>query len=144
MADTITDELLGVLTWNDGLQWWEGRLQLDSDTPFTLYVFARSSFAPDRAITDECRTAIKRIIGSEAECRMYAANELLDIHNSEWNDGSPTSKEAFARRLTPDSVEVHESGYAEFHFGDGGLFCGHGVGVRLRASGEFQEAVVEG
>ena len=144
MVDSITDETLGELRWNKEFEWWEGKIKLDSDAPFTLYLFARSDFTPDRTITEECRTAIKRIIGSEAEYRVYAAKELLDIHNSEWNDGPPTSIDEFANRLTADTVEVHESGYAEIHFGDGGLFWDHGVGVRLRKSGEFQEAVVEG
>ncbi len=144
MADSITDESLGELRWNEQLEWWEGKIQLDSDMPFTLYVFARSDFTPERAITEKCRAAIKRISVSEAKFRMYAAKELLEIHNSEWNDGAPTSVDEFAKRLTADTVEVHESGYAEIHFGDGGLFWDHGVGVRLRESGEFQEAVVEG
>ena len=144
MADSITDESLGVLNWNEQLEWWEGKIQLDSETPFTLYIFARSDLTPNRTITDECRAAIERIANREAEYRKYAATELVDIHNSEWNDGPPTSNADFANRLAPDSVEVHESGYAEIHFGDGGLFWDHGVGVRLRESGEFQEAVVEG
>ena len=144
MAELIIDESLGALRWDEQLQWWEGKIQLDSDTPFTLYLFARSDITPDRTITEECRKAVERIVGSEAKCRKYAAKELLDIHNSEWNDGPPTSSDEFARRLTVDSIEVHESGYSEIHFGDGGLFWDHGIGVRLRESGEFQEAVVEG
>lgn len=144
MADSIKDELLGTLIWNDQLEWWEGKLKLESATPFVLYVFARRDFTPDRKITDECRKAIHRIVGSEAEYRLYAAKQLCDIHNSEWNNGPPISEAEFAQRLVTDTVEVHESGYAEIHFGDGGLFWDHGVGVRIRESGEFQEAVVEG
>ena len=144
MADSIKDETLGALAWSSEFEWWEGKIKLDSAAPFVLYVFARPDFTPDREITEECRTAVTRIVTSEAECRIYAANQLCDIHNSEWNDGPPTSEEEFARRLVPDTVEVHESGYAEIHFGDGGLFWDHGIGVRLRPTGEFQEAVVEG
>ncbi len=144
MADSIKDEMLGVLTWDAQLDWWEGKLKLESATPFVLYLLTRSEFTPERRITDECRTAIDRIVESEAEYRLYAAKQLCDIHNSEWNDGPPISEDEFAQRLTPDSIEVHESGYAEIHFHDGGLFWEHGVGVRLRQTGEFQEAVVEG
>ena len=144
MSDSIKDETLGTLAWNNEFEWWEGKIKLDSDTPFVLYVFVRPDFTSDREITEECRMAVNRIVTSEAEYRVYAANQLCDIHNSEWNDGPLTSEEEIARRLVTDTVEVHESGYAEIHFGDGGLFWDHGVGVRLRPTGEFQEAVVEG
>ena len=144
MSDSINDETLGTLTWNNEFEWWEGKIKLDSVTPFVLYVFARHDFTSDREITEESRMAVNRIATSEAEYRAYAANQLCDIHNSEWNDGPLISEDEFARRLVPDTVEVHESGYAEIHFGDGGLFWDHGVGVRLRLTGELQEAVVEG
>jgi len=144
MADVFTDDLLGELRWDEQLEWWEGKIRLDSNKPFTLYVFARDDLISDRIITEECRKAIVRIAESEAQCRAYAAKELLDIHNSEWNDGPPISTDEFIRRLAADSVEVHESGYAEIHFGDGGMFSDHVIGVRLRENGDFQEAVVEG
>ena len=106
MADSITDETLGALAWDSQFEWWEGKIKLASDTPFILYLFARGDFTPDRRITDECRATVTRIVGSESEYRQYAAGQLCEIHNSEWNDGPPTSEEEFARRLVPDTVEV--------------------------------------
>jgi hypothetical protein len=97
-----------------------------------------------RSITVDARVAIARIRTAEDACRSYACDELLEIHNSEWSEGGVIDAGEFKRRLEPDSVEVHESGYAEVHFRDDDLFWGHSVGVRIRPDGGFQEAVVEG
>lgn len=78
------------------------------------------------------------------QARAYAARELTSIYNQEWSGGKIVTELEFARRLMPASIEIHEQGYAEFHFKDAGLFSGHEVGVRIKADGSFQEAVIEG
>jgi hypothetical protein len=143
-ADSMNDAELGDLTWNEQLEWWEGSIRMTSPKEFELFVLARSSLVADRSITADARAAIARIRTAEDACRSYACGELLEIHNSEWSEGSIISAGEFKRRLEPDSVEVHESGYSEVHFRDGDLFWGHSVGVRIRPDGSFQEAVVEG
>ncbi|MHC5066558.1 MAG: DUF2262 domain-containing protein [Planctomycetota bacterium] len=140
----MEDSDLGTLTWDAQLEGWEGSIQLSSKTPFHLYIFARTCLAIDRDITKEARLAIAKMRSHELACRRYAAEQLLAIHNAEWAEGRPISAAEFERRLKPDSLEIHESGYSEIHFGDDELFWGHSVGVRLRANGDFQEAVIEG
>ena len=144
MNDAIEDPEFGLLTWDQSLDWWEGSICLSSEEPFHLYVLARPDWSTNRAITAEARRAIERIRGLEGACREYAATQLLAMQNAEWSDGTTVSRADFVRRLTPESVEIHENGYSEVHFGDDNLFWGHAVGVRIRPSGEFQEAVVEG
>ena len=144
MISSLDDSELGRLTWDDRLKWWEGSISLSSNVAFRLYIFARQGHTPNRGITAEARSALQRIRGLEAACRRYAAEELIGIRNSEWSDGNAVSHADFVRRLTPESVEIHESGYSEMHFGDGDLFWGHSVGIRIGPDGTFQEAVVEG
>ena len=141
---SMVDPDLGELIWNARLQSWEGSMRLSSPQPYALHVFARAAHTPDRAITTKARLSIARIRGLEATCRQFASDQLLDIHNSEWPDSEPLRSEDFASRLIASSIEVHEDGYVEVHFGDGGLFSGHVVGVRVRPDGSFQEAVIEG
>jgi len=136
------DSDLGPLTWNAELDWWEGTIRLSSPELFRLYVFARST--PEQTITNDAHSAIRCLRTLEDSCRRYAATELLAVHNEEWAENGPIKDDEFMRRLVPDSLVIHESGYAELHFGDGDLFWGHGVGVRIRPDGSFQEAVVEG
>lgn len=143
-ADSMNDPDLGTLTWDNKLDWWEGSIRLSSEVPFQLHIFARASEGSERAITADARRAIERIRQREPACRRYAADQLLNIRNSEWSQGDVISAEEFMRRLAPDSVEIHETGYTEIHFGDDGLFLGHSVGVRIRSDGGFQEAVLEG
>src|SRR5580692_3950596 len=139
---SITDADFGDLVWNPELDWWEGSVKLDSPQPFVLYLFSRDD--PDRGISDESRTAFRRLAAMEAPARAYAALQLTASYNREWSDGKIVTEPEFARRLIPESIEIHEQGYAEFHFKDAGLFSGHGVGVRIKADGSFQEAVMEG
>ena len=129
------------VTWDPNLEWWQGTILLESSQPFQLYVFARSE---DRRITEAARRTIERLASSEWASRQFAAAQLHEIQQSEWSEGEQVSVDEFASRLIPESVEVHESGYAELHFGDDDLFWGHTVGVRIRADGTFQEAVIEG
>jgi len=143
-VDSRADPDLGLLTWDEGLEWWEGSILLSSVAPYRLYVFARASHVPARNITEAARLSIARLRDLEPACRRYATGQLLGVRNSEWATGDPLSPDDFARRFTPAGIEVHETGYAEVHFGDGGLFSGHGIGVRIRPDGTFQEAVVEG
>lgn len=144
MSDTTSDSDLGTLIWDDRLSWWKGSIRLSSEVPFDLYIFARSDKTSERTITVEARCAVDRVRHHEPACRRYAAEALLEIHNSRWSERDVISADEFMLRLAPGSVEIHETGYAEIHFGDGGLFRGHSVGVRIRSDGSFQEAVIEG
>jgi hypothetical protein len=143
-ADSMNDPDLGTLTWDERLNWWEGSIRLSSEVPFKLYIFARAGENPERMITADARRAIGRIRQRESACRRYAADQLLNIRNSEWSRGDVVSAEEFTRRLAPGSVEIHETGYTEIHFGDDGLFLSHSIGVRIRSDGSFQEAILEG
>lgn len=143
-ADPMNDAELGVLKWNEQLEWWEGAIRLTSPKDFELFVLARRSLVAKRSITVDARAAIARLRNTEEACRSYACCELLGIRNAEWSEGSIIDAGEFKRRLEPESIVVHESGYAEVHFHDGDLFWGHSVGVRIRPDGSFQEAVAAG
>ena len=95
------------------------------------------------SITDDARAAFVKMVASEQAARVFAAAELLPIHNEEWNDGEPIENEDFIRRLIPSSIQVWPNGDAEIAFGDDGLFWGHEIGIRYRG-GRFTEAVVQG
>src|SRR5262245_55411895 len=110
-SDVIDDPELGRLEWDPTLEWWEGRLDLSSSSPRPLFSFSRA--IPGRSVTPEARAAITRIRGFELACRGFAADQLLEVHNSEWSEGEPITKDEFVRRLNLDCIEIHESGYSE-------------------------------
>ena len=143
-ANSVIDADRGTLEWNDELEFWEGSIRLSSSEAINLAVFARATLVADRGISADARRAIARLRTAEDACRSFACAELLEIHNAGWSEGDVIDASEFVHRLEPESVEVHESGYSEIHFRDGGLFWGHSVGIRIRPDGTFQEAVVEG
>lgn len=142
--DSMHDAQLGRLSWCAEFEGWEGSVPMTSGESCGLLVFARASLVAERAITVEARAAIERLRGAESACRSFASAELLEIHNSEWSEGATLDATGFERRLELDSLEVHESGYAEVGFTDGDLFWGHDVVVRIRPDGSFQEVVLAG
>lgn len=144
MVSEVTDPDFGALTWDAEFNGWEGSTASSSGDRIELYIFARPELTTDRIVTEQARAAFQRLRNLDIQCRDFAAAELLEILNSEWNDGPSISATEFIRRLQPEAIEIHESGYSEVHFGDDGMFLGHSVGVRLRSDGSFQEAVLEG
>jgi hypothetical protein len=136
-----SDPQLGELTFDSDIGWWEGRVRLPSGTSFVLYVHTPSE--SDNSIADAARTTFEKMHSSEQAAFQFAAQELLAVHNREWNDGKKLAESEFIRRLVPGTMQLWPSGNAEISFGDGNLFGGHEVGVRYRG-GKFTEAVVQG
>lgn len=143
-ADFISDEELGLLEWNELCGWWVGTVAMSSGREFEIHLLARPSVVSDRAITTAARAAIARVRTMEDACRVYACSKVLDYYNAEWSNGRPLDASEFMRRLEPGYIVVHESGYCEVCFGDGELFLGHSVDVRIRPDGSIQSAGVEG
>jgi hypothetical protein len=145
-ARTIRDEVLGPLTWNTDLDWWEGRVELSPGHPLSLSLSVEDEDAtadPVREIAHG-RRILLFLREHEPEARLVAADELLEIYNAEWNEGEPLDEEEFMDRLTLDDVNVSFDGSAELFYLDDGLFAGHTVVVTVDANGNFADADVAG
>jgi hypothetical protein len=143
---TIHDEVLGTLTWNDTLDWWEGRVELvpGHGIGLSLTVEEDEADAPAVAEIAFARDLLARLREREPEARVVAAEELLEIYNEEWNDEEPLSEEEFMSRLTLEDVNIAPDGSAELYYQDDGLFAGHTVLVTVGADGNFEDADVAG
>lgn len=143
---TIHDETLGLLTWNNRLDWWEGRFLLAPGQPVGISIGVEED-DPDTEPTAEIQRARLLLDGLaelEPEARQLAADELLDIYNEEWNDDDPLSAEEFMTRLTLEDIGIAADGSAELFYQDGGLFAGHAVLVSLDADGNLDNADIAG
>jgi hypothetical protein len=75
----------------------------------------------------------QRLIRDLASWETYAAQEMLQGKNSSWpdEDGDENelmiTAEAFAERMTLNSVTVQNDGSLSFWFDDGDLFYGHAI-----------------
>ena len=133
--------MLGELTLDSDIGWWEGSLRLPSG--FTVLLYVNTPEDKDKSITDGARAAFEKMRSSEMAAREFAADELLATHNDEWCEGKKIDRHEFVSRLVLTTIQVWPNGDAEIDFGDGDLFWGHEVGVRYRR-GRFTEAVVQG
>jgi hypothetical protein len=145
LAETIiVDEVLGMLTWNDQLDWWEGRTEMAPGHLIGISVSVEDETAPPTVEVEQARRVLLRLREREAEARLVAAEELLAIYNDEWNDDDPISEEEFMARLTLDDLAVASDGSAELFYQDDNLFAGHTVLVSIGADGNFEDADIAG
>ncbi len=143
---TIHDDLLGALTWNGDLGWWEGRAEVSPGHPLSLSLSVEEE-DPDVEPAQEIahgRRVLLFLREHEPEARLVAAEELLEIYNAEWNEGEPLDEEEFMERLTLDDIGILSDGSAELLYQDGGLFAGHTVLVTVGADGNFADADIAG
>ena len=142
---TIHDDVLGTLTWNGQLDWWEGRVELAPGHAIGLSLgVEEEESAPSEEETAQARRLLLRLREHEPEARIVAAEELLDIYNDEWNDDEPLEEEEFMARLTLDDLSIAADGSAELFYRDDNLFAGHTVLVTVGADGNFEDADIAG
>ena len=145
--ETIYDDMLGALTWNSDLDWWEGRVDMQSShsISISLTVEDDDNEVPDiDTLLQHGRRIVTFVREHEPEARLVAADTLLEIYNREWNDETPLDDEEFMGRLILDDVNVAADGSAELFYKDDGLFAGHTVLVTIDAAGNFADADVAG
>lgn len=142
MANKLQDPVFGELTWDDKYRWWTGKVQLNPDLSFKLYLHeypkdASEDIAPyHRYFEFLCQ--------NEAAAREYAAQELLGVYNDHWRgDGPILTKEEFCRKMEPDSIGFYESDNADFYYLSKELFGEHTIVVAVE-SGVFVYADFEG
>src|SRR5262249_26778923 len=90
------------------------------------------------------RRAWDEIREEEIDLRRSAADELLDLHNQEWNDGLPIDAEEFSERMTLESITFFPDGGADLFYHDGGLFGGNTIILGVLADGSFGGATIAG
>lgn len=138
----ITDPDLGPLRWEDTFSWWAGALDTRGGGSADLYLSITQQPSPD-ALKRAAGT-VSRFHATEAALRHAATAELLEIFNSEWNDGSPLDATSFMAHMKLEAMTVYEDGAAEIYYADGGLFDGHTILIRIGPDGDFREVALGG
>jgi hypothetical protein len=125
------------------VDWWEGKAEIAPGCPIIVHV------SPDPESGDvsigEARQTFLRARAAEPAHRRAAARWLLEVYNGFWNPGKrDMSAAAFAKRISPEAVELRADGTAKLYYADGGLFRGHGIEVHIRADGSVERAGLAG
>ena len=139
---TIEDEILGTLTWDDSLEWWEGKQEIAPGHMISLSVSPNDE--PSETVLELARQAFVRVQRDEVVFRQTGANFLLALHNEEWNDGPPTDRDAFINRMAMSEFAVYDDGSVSIRYTDGDLFWGHTIIVSVDKDGIAQDASISG
>jgi hypothetical protein len=139
---SIHEEVLGRLTWDAEFACWSGETELVPGQPVGLFVSQGDAGLP--AALRSARGTLELLRLNEADLRRRAAEELLDLHNEEWNDGLSITQEEFVERMTLESIAFFPDGGAELCYHDSGLFEGHAILLRVGADGAFDGATLAG
>ena len=138
----VEDSVLGTLTWDNDLEWWEGKQEI---TPgHTVSVFVSPNDEPSEIVLEQAWLAFVRVQRDEVFFRRAAADNLLALHNEEWNDGQPIDGDTFAARMTMTQFASYYDGSAEISYADGDLFWGHTIIVSVNRDGSVQGASING
>jgi hypothetical protein len=139
----IDDGILGRLTLNRGMDWYEGTRKFRRNE----YEVAVMTPDPDDAkkvarVVKRAAKCIRRIDDDLTKLRDDIADDLLELYNTEWRQsGRALSRAGFKKRLSLNSVIV-QTGRTTAHFGAGSLFADHGIEVRISPRGKVREILL--
>lgn len=139
---TAQDEVLGILTWDDSLEWWEGKREIMPG--HTISVSVSPNDVPLETVVELARRAYRQVQTEEPSLRRAAADALLTLHNEEWNEGEPIGSATFISRMVLTEFSAYDDGSAEISYDDGGLFLGHTIIVFVDADGTIKDASING
>jgi uncharacterized protein (TIGR03067 family) len=139
----IDDEVLGRLIWDDNLDWWETKVRVGRGSSAEFFLSAPRKGKRLESALQDAREFLHWLRANERAAREFAAEQLLDLHNDEWNKGKPTSKSAFMKRMKLESV-CRSSRGATLYYRDGDLFLGHSITIELTKQGTFKRAGIAG
>ena len=139
---TLSDEILGTLTWDETYHWYQGKLEVAPAQWIELRLLPDDN--THQADLARARQAFQHIQNQEVALREAAAEALLPRYNENWGDGPPIDRETFAGRITLEGLTVYGDGSAALDYSDGDLFWGHTIVVSLAEDDTVQDVSIEG
>jgi hypothetical protein len=145
----LSHPVLGDFEYDRSLRSYQGRIDWDGRAlPLSL-------LCPDPKRTKTVLKHVDAVLAAWPQWRerapLFAADKLLALKNGEWRDEDddgnalpPITRDEFAARLVPESVDIAESGRVTVWFEDGDLFFGHAVHVAGKADGKLGRAGIAG
>jgi hypothetical protein len=140
----INDAVLGELKFDptDYLLWYKGVGQFAPGDDVEVIVKIKGGEPFD--ILERARAAFTVIQHRAAEYPPFAAKELLDAYNENWNDEQPISAETFVGRIWLYSFAFDPDGTVELRYDDDDMFLGHTIVVHLDADLNVSWGGIEG
>lgn len=144
MSKSLNHPILGKLTFNRDLDWWETKVTLQDELSIDLCISVDrpelTSQELDRAVEflDWARK-------NESDCREWIADGLLDIYNDHWAEEEDClDRSGFIERIMPQSLILNEDGSGIWYYNDGDLFAGHTIELFIEVDKSLSEVSVAG
>lgn len=138
------DPILGSLTLNRFLNWWEGSVRW-SKKKIALHLSIE-----DPAAEEEVFKTAYQLAEHQKEwmdrASDFAVNNLLQLKNESWleDDEKEVTPAGFKKKLKPRAIGINPGGHFEISFDDGWMFGGHLIVVSCTLSGGPERASLEG
>lgn len=140
---TIQDDVLGTLRWNEHLRDWEGSVQIGGVQ--VQFILDTSASADMESALEAIRGTVEAIQGDEKSLRCEAAKRLLQLYNRKWSaEGQPIDEETFVGRMKLEGLNLSSDGSAELFYGSGQMFADHAIRLSLDGQGAVQEITIAG
>jgi len=139
---TVEDKVFGTLTWNKSLNCWQGQREAMPGCIVSVTVLAEDT--PLATVLNGARPAFQRLRTGETALRQAAADALLSLYNTSWNDDPPLDSGAFMARMTLTEFAAYEDGGVDISYDDGDLFFGHTITISLDEGGGVENVSING
>ena len=140
----ITDEIIGLVRFNEQLQGYYGEYKTAS-LSFKVFIDTDS-----RKKTIQVLSFVHKVISDfktfDESARNFAAEELLALKNDAWLDEGEAivSKEDFISKMLIESITFEENKQFQICYNDGELFWGHSIIVDINKKGMPNKAEIYG
>jgi hypothetical protein len=148
----LEHEALGRLVYEAAYDCWAGQVELRPGVQICFSLSARTGAVPAVEARELLRQGADFLAWArrnEAAVRDRIAADLLEVYNDTWSapdDGGlgVMSRDEFLGQVAPDAVDVQPDGSAYWYHGDGDLFGGHVIEVRIGPNREITEGCLAG
>ena len=148
MDHDVIDDVLGPLHWDGDTGAWVGKVVLGNAEIGLICLCSKPE--DFHARRDSFCGALLKVRENEATIRKRAAQDLLDVFNTEWNRDEDDQLKpeidaaSFLARMCPTDLCIDSDGRSDLYYKDGGLFLGHTIMITIDEFGIATEADIAG
>jgi hypothetical protein len=140
MPKSLRDPFLGLLNWDDKLQWWIGETEWLQGQSVEFFISPGEGLA--EVTIHAARSSLDQIRDRDLEYRHWTAEQVKD---DRWNSEEDMTVEEITNLLKLASIDFHSWGGAALYWNDEDrLYGGHNLITEIDPSGECVEVRMEG
>ncbi|MEI6219258.1 MAG: DUF2262 domain-containing protein [bacterium] len=139
--ESLSDSVLGVLTWDAELTSWNSDVILPDGSRAEMSVLDEEKEGV--RVIESARPYFAGLIKNYKALRQYIADDLLDVAIRNWSaDAHDVPREV--AHLKIEAIHIIPGLFTEVFFDDSGIFAGHVIIVRTDKEGGKVDVTIEG